>query len=85
VEYLLKFSFMRLEDLCRNMRWNKPFDFHNFVDIVYVPCNKHLVHMSLKCMYKHNMKRSLVKFISNCQPPIIKHQGKIVLIKGDYL
>ncbi len=61
VERLLKLSFMRLEDLYRNMRWNKPFNFHNFVDLVYVPCNNYLVHMSLKCPYKYNMKRSLVK------------------------
>jgi hypothetical protein len=43
---------------------NFPF-FCNFADLMYIPCNNHLVHISLECWYKYSMKRGLMKFINN--------------------
>ncbi len=65
VYYLPKLFIMMLEDLCRNIRWNKPSIFCNFVDPMDIPCNNHLVHISLECWYEYIMKKGLVKFISN--------------------
>ncbi len=56
VYYLLKLSLMTLEDLCKNIKWNKSSIFYNFVDPMYIPCS--VTHSQLlkgpKCGSKWN-------------------------------